>query len=375
MARTNESLVSIASALNKAALSKGQKKFNTLIKQIEQRRKHLSAWEAVAPVFQKKYVDELMPLLAAFREKQVQMVHRLHSVIDQKGLTKTERGIISDLVTHIAGELLVERDDAELKVIYNWHSQSDYDSEVAAEREEMKSALEAMIGTELGDDLDMNSPEEIIRRAHAKIDEQQAEEVAQNEAQEARRAKRKKSAKQIAAQARQEAEQAELGRSIREVYRKLASALHPDREPDPQERERKTALMQRVNQAYDKNNLLLLLELQLELEHIDQRAINDISEDRLKHYNSILKDQVDELNQEIFDVEARFRDSYGVPPFAEISPDTVVRKITGDIAGFQQDMRDIEKDIRALDDSGKIKSWLKAVKRQLAEDPFNQMPF
>ena len=51
-----------------------------------------------------------------------------------------------------------------------------------------------------------------------------------------------------------------MSQSIREVYRKLAGALHPDRESDPQERERKTALMQRVNQAYAKNNLLQLLD-------------------------------------------------------------------------------------------------------------------
>jgi hypothetical protein len=56
---------------------------------------------------------------------------------------------------------------------------------------------------------------------------------------------------------------------------------HPDREPDPHERERKTALMQRANHAYGKNDLLKLLELQLELEHIDQPAyttLDDCSE-------------------------------------------------------------------------------------------------
>ena len=79
---------------------------------------------------------------------------------------------------------------------------------------------------------------------------------------------------------------------MREVYRKLASALNPDRESDPIERERKTALMQRVNQDYARNNLLELMELQLELEHIDQDALKNISQDRLKHYNAIMKEQI-----------------------------------------------------------------------------------
>ncbi len=48
---------------------------------------------------------------------------------------------------------------------------------------------------------------------------------------------------------RREAEAQQATQSVREVYRKLASALHPDRETDERQREAKTALMQRVNQA------------------------------------------------------------------------------------------------------------------------------
>ena len=52
----------------------------------------------------------------------------------------------------------------------------------------------------------------------------------------------------------------EASQSVRDVYRKLVSALHPDREADGAERERKTALMQRANQAYERNDLLELLD-------------------------------------------------------------------------------------------------------------------
>src|SRR5260370_34474944 len=108
------------------------------------------------------------------------------------------------------------------------------------------------------------------------MDQRQAQDALENQAREARRAKRKKTPRQLAAEAREQVEQAELSLSIREVYRKLASALHPDREPDPQERERKTPLMPRANQPDGKNSLLQLLQLQLELEYIDQSAINNI---------------------------------------------------------------------------------------------------
>jgi hypothetical protein len=375
MTRTNRRSVSIAPDHNKASLSKGQKAFNTLIQQIEKRRHRLGAWEAVTPVFQNKYTDELLPLEKVCTDLQVKMVHLLEQAYDEKGLTKSERRTISELIAGLAGELIEEQDDAQLKAIYNRHSQSDYDSEAATELEGMKSALEAMLGEELGNDIDMSSPEDLLQRAHAKMEEGYAREAAENQAREERRAKRKKSAKQLAAEARQEAEKAELSQSIREVYRKLASALHPDRETDPLERERKTALMQRANQAYGNNNLLQLLELQLELEHIDQSAINNISEDRLKHYNAILKEQVGELDQEILYVEARFRDAYGIAPFVRISPDTVVRSLAGDIAAVRQSVRDLEEDLLVFQDLKALKSWLKSVKRQRAALQFDEIPF
>ncbi|MDI7066794.1 hypothetical protein QMO17_36840, partial [Klebsiella pneumoniae] len=107
--------------------------------------------------------------------------------------------------------------------------------------------------------------------------------------------------------------------------------LHPDRESDPEERKRKTVLMQRVNEAYGKNNLLHLLELQLELEHIDQNAIDNLSEDRLRHYNKILREQVGELDDEIMFVEMAFKERYGLDPMASITPKNVMHGLTEDV--------------------------------------------
>jgi hypothetical protein len=375
MTKAIRQAVSIAPGHNQANLSRGQKAFNTLIKRIEKRRARLQAWESVTPAFQKQYVDALLPLERESIDLRVKMIYRLDAVWDQKGLTKTERRTVSELIAGLAGDLLPASGNEPLKAIYNKHSPSSYDSEAAAELEEMKSALEAMLGVELGDDLDMSSPDEVLQRARAKMEAQQAQQAAERQNREARRAKRTKSAKQLAAQAKHDAQQAELSQSIREVYRKLASALHPDREPDPQERERKNALMQRANHAYGKNDLLKLLELQLELEHIDQSAINDISEDRLTHYNRILKEQLGELDQEILHVEAGFRQAYGISPFADVAPGTVLRNLTNDIDGLRQSMRDLEADLLVFDDLKQFKGWLKQLKRQHAAMHLDDMPF
>ncbi len=375
MTRTHVKTVSIATAPDQTQLSKGQKAFNKLIKEIEKRRAFLVAWEAAVPLYQQKYAGELMPLLSTSEDLQIKMVYCLDRASEQKGLSKTERRKVADLIVGLANNLLAENDDAELKAIYNKHSKSDYDSEEAASVQEMKSALEEFLDVDLGDDLDMRSPEEILQRAQAHMEEKQSQLDAERQAREDRQAKRKKSAKQIAQEERQAAEEQEISQSIREVYRKLASALHPDRETDPLERERKTALMQRANQAYQKNNLLQLLELQLELEHIDQSAIDNLSEERLKHYNKILKEQLSELEQEIMHVEMRFRTQFEISPFIPLSPANLMRQLSQEIIAMQEAIGGLEHDLIAFEDIKNLKAALKDLRRPSRRDPFDDCPF
>lgn len=359
MTRTHVKAIGIATGQNQSPLSKSQKAFNTLIKQIEQRRTHLAAWEAAIPPYRQKYAGELVPLVEALEALQARMAYSLDRAIGLKGITKTERSKIAHLITSLARELLDGRDDAELKALFNKHSRTDYDSEEAASLKDAQSALEEMLGVELGDDMDMNSPEDILKRVEAHVHEWQAQYEAEQQAQEERMAKRKKSSKQLAREAQKQAEEAQISQSIREVYRKLASALHPDREPDPVERDRKTALMQRANLAYGNNDLLQLLELQLELEHIDQAALNSLSESRLKHFNKILKEQLGELKQEILNIEGGFKAQFRIPSYFDLPPSALISMLNCDITSVQLAIRGLEMDLLAIEDVKLFKAWLK----------------
>ena len=93
----------------------------------------------------------------------------------------------------------------------------------------------------------------------------------------ARRSRRPPSARQLKAQ-----EQAQDAKAaLRSIYRQLASALHPDREPDPVERERKSALMSQANAAYERGDLTALLQLQLQAEQVDEAHIAQMADDKL----------------------------------------------------------------------------------------------
>ena len=367
--------ICITASQEQPVLSKAQKTFNNLIGKIEKKRAELQAWEVAMPHYQKRYTDELLPLVETSLDLQAEFLIRLDQISGQKGLSKIEIRKITHFVCDLACSLLKDRDDEQFKAIYNKHSGGDYDSEEADEIEGAKSMMEQMFGIDMnGIDLKA-SPDEMAKQLHEKMEALRAKYDAEHQSRTERKAKQKKSAKQIAKEQAQQAEEQKISQSIREVYRKLASALHPDRETDPSERERKTALIQRVNQAYDKKNLLELLELQLEIEHIDLASMKNISQERLTGYNKILKEQLRELEEEIFHVENDFKMRCRISPFEQLNPATLSNSINRNIADIRKTIKEIEKDMSAIQDIKTTKSWLKKMGRKSDKRDFDEIDF
>ncbi|MBA3957322.1 MAG: hypothetical protein H0X51_02845 [Parachlamydiaceae bacterium] len=88
-------------------------------------------------------------------------------------------------------------------------------------------------------------------------------------------------------------------KGLSNIYKRLVKELHPDLEQDLEKRLEKEKVMKQLTVAYEKNDLLLLLALEAEwLGNVDLHA-ETLSEESLKAYNSLLKDQIDDLKDEI----------------------------------------------------------------------------
>lgn len=351
-----------------SGLSKDQKAFNALLRQIEQRRDLLATWEQVSAESQPVYVQKLLPLRTRFTTLSVELIFKLDAQFDHDKLSLSDRQAISALILHLLeshGDDV--GDEAQLKALYNRHSGSDFDHDMTLEVEELKAHMEAMFGESLGDDLDMSSPDEVMARARAKMAEYQAREEAKKAARAERKTARSGSAKADAAAARREAAQAELTQSLRDIYRKLASALHPDREPDEQLRVRKTEMMQSLNAAYEKQDLLHLLELQIQLQQIDQHALNDLGDARLKHYNKLLKEQATDLERELLMTEDRFRAIYGIHSPQRLTPNSAKQFLHLEIVRMQDSIDGVTHDLEMFADLKLFKRWLKEMKRGIKE--------
>ena len=373
---TNQKIVVVKNAVNPKLLSPAQKKFNGLIQKIESQRKRLAEWQETFDRVRQDAEKKLIPLRTTLYEHQTEMVKLLDRQFISYKFTRLQQEKLTYVICELCTELLRTTDASELKAIYNRYSAGDYDAEVQEETEMagefIKAMLEHEFGVELDDDeFDANNPQATAERLAEKIKQQQA----QTEAEFATRPKRKKSAKQLAKEAREAEEASKVSKSIQSVYRQLTKVLHPDREQDPVERERKNELMQQVTVAYGKRDLLKLLELQLAVEQIDQNTLNNVAVDQLKHYNKVLSEQLREIQDEVLHKEDEIRVLLGIDPFEPLSPKRLGQLLKQDLRLLQESIALLQMDLRQLQDVKQLKAWLKGFRIPEPEfDPFMDDP-
>ena len=147
---------------------------------------------------------------------------RLHTA----ELTATHRRSATQIILALS-EALEHKHDSQVQAIFNQHH---------CEEDAQALAEEARAGAE--------HAKAVFEAGLRQYREQQQR---LEDKRQAKKAKKKPAARQL----KDAQQKMDANTALRTVYRQLASALHPDREPDEAERLRKTALMSEVNAAYD----------------------------------------------------------------------------------------------------------------------------
>ena len=351
--------------------NKVQQRFARLVKQVDQRKRRLRAWYDTQPAIQRE-LAEYHAALNAYRRTNHDLVLLCDRVHAHPSFTRAERERLRAFICQVAGDLLAEPGFEDLKPIYNRHSRSDFDAEAAfgdaVNARVMRSMMEEMFGIDFGD-ADVSSTEKLQAFTEAQLnaleqDEQEREQAREQAQGTGRRSGRKKSARQVEREAEREAEQTRIGKVLQDVFRKLAVALHPDLEQDPTERIRKTELMQQVNVAYEAKDLLRLLELQLELEQIDPDHASGVAEDRLRHYNAILDQQVKQLDVELDELEMPWRLELDLAPPAPITPAEMLGRIHDDAEDMRREHATLRRQLDSFQDVTRLKAWLRSQTRR-----------
>lgn len=362
-----------------ALLSKAQKEFNRLSKRVVKLEKELHDFRAEATRVEQRARVEFVPLQKQYMDYRAEMVHYFDEALGTHKLTKPEIKKLTDLIANMSNAL-INRGYDEFIPVFEKHTKLNVaEEDIAADRaasEMMKVVFSQRYGITFDPNVDVSTQEKfedyVAQQMALRQDQQQTAAAEQAE----RRAQRPKTAKQQAAEAKREAAEAKrraeekhATKSVRALYMDLVKALHPDREPDEAEKLRKTELLKKVTVAYENNELLTLLRLQLELDRTSQAHLENLAEDQLKHFNKLLREQTRELEDALYDEQMSYSSRSGSPSY--LLP--TVHSMAYDLKHMIQDVKVLVKSIvedlkNFRTDPAALKVFLKGYKVKSAAD-------
>ena len=349
--------ISVSKALaRRKPAGKAQQRFRKLVANIERKREELRQWHAYQQRYNQRITTEVEPVRLELLEQQRQMAVLIDELLSQRGLSRVERAKLRDILMSLLDAVLSAGHDETLAALRKKHTSPSTRQDQRLQMELTESLLTDVLGLDVDENHGASTVEELLDHAHRKM-EQRARSQRADERECGPRARR--SAAEDAVRAKRDQAAKEVNPSLREVFRKLVSALHPDREPDPTERARKDQLMRRVNQAYDANDLLTLLGLQLEIEQIDAAHLASTSAERLAHYNQVLREQLTRLEAELASAIQPFQECMDHWSGRALTVAGVDRQLSKDIAQLQEAVRELTQDRAIFRDPARLRARLR----------------
>lgn len=308
-------------------VDKKQRALNNLLARVEQLRAQCDARKRQLEEALVFFYGHVAPRLRSVVDRRTTLVRALQPCLHDRRLTAADRRILADVLARQVDMIFQHSDQRPADDIValfeelNGLALADLEqAEADAARAEFSDFCASMgLDVDVPDLSPDMSPEDVAASA-AQFAERLEQELSEAAAREQARASRRRP---TAGQRREEAQQQRLEQarrnSIGVVYKRLARALHPDLETDPEARDRKTALMQQVTTACEANDLHTLLRLEAEYIHAAAGDPGTLAAETLDAYTMMLKQQVAELEAEWFELPLNPRyadvigDSFGVP--------------------------------------------------------------
>ena len=348
-------------------LAPAQQRFNKLLEKIELLTQKLAQTQAMADTFRPVYSSTLQPLQARRDATLRKMVLWLDGRLQQKGLTPAVLRDAKALVCALS-EGLALAGDAEMRALHDRHSPQSLPDKEKSAAEDLQDMMHRMAGVNVSDLNEGASAQDLLHAGMERVRQQMADEQAEKEARaRASRESKPRSAAQQKALARQQDAQG----ALRSIYRQLASALHPDREPDALERVRKTGLMGQVNAAYARRDLMALLTLQLRFEQIDATAISRMTADKMAALTLLLKEQAAALEENLFASMARVQDEFGLSPFTPVTAAGLTLELDAQALGLAEMVAMMQDDLHSVQTDAGLKRWIKMQKKVSAAEAFD----
>jgi hypothetical protein len=357
-------------AAAQAKLTPAQQRFNQLLAQIEKLSGQIQRLKTWSDRHRYTHIQALRESVQQAQVHRKSLLLFVHERLQTADFTDRQQRMARGLVRGWIGQLSAAADPQVQALVDEYVSEEDT-QEAAEEQAEAAQALRERIEEALGQPLNKPSqyqtPEEMMAAGMRQWQQQQEANEAKKNAKRTARKAQKQAQKKNAAAEKGEVPVAlmrelDAKSAIRTIFRQLASALHPDREPDEQERLRKTGWMSEVNAAYEKNDLTTLLRLQMQVSQVSPKNTAGtalMADDKLIAMSLLLKEQVAALEDDLEQLENRLSRELCVPVRAD-ADEAVMAQSLQRLQADQRYITDtLAADLRRIQNEAELKRWLK----------------
>ncbi|MEJ2898227.1 molecular chaperone DnaJ [Acinetobacter sp. NS-4] len=261
--------------------SKPEKKLNRLIDEIERLKQQLEQWQQAQHEIRAYSQKALMPAYRELYTTLYEQMQTLWNSLSSYDLSKSDTAQVEDKIQALArllqgSRMLNQKQMDEVDKMHTYYQQA---SEYSQKKKPKKKIAESFDESE----------NQGIEEDHYESEGWNSEQY--------------QHAREQAKLKRQQDKQAQaeklVSQSLKTVYLKIASMIHPDREPDESKKAAKTELLQRANEAYEQEDLFFLLKLQLEVEQSKTGSNKGLSTEQVKFYQQALEAQSQSLKKQI----------------------------------------------------------------------------
>lgn len=357
----------LATALKLASvterLSPAQQNFNQLLERIERLNKQQVALKQLCDAHRPRYLQRITLLRRKLHEFQRELALWIDQRLERKGLTAKQRSSATMILCELCCQL-VDKGDSDMQTIFDKHSEERFEQQDKMAAAALREAMEEFLGESLLGDETLDSIDDVFQ---AGLNQMHEAESTRQSAQRARAKKKKLTAKQLKVQD----ELDEANSTFRLLFRQLASALHPDRESDADERIRKTALMCEVNAAYERRDLVALLQIQLQIQMKSANSTAKMAEEKIVSLNLLLKQQIKDLENQLNMERHQARHDFGLDYYEAVNQTNLSRSMILNTMLIEKDIDLLQRDLQNFADDTYFKRWLKT-QNHLMNDDMNE---
>lgn len=353
----------VVATLNKP--SAAQKRFNTLMARIDAEQAQAAALRHAMEVHGHAHHQAMAELASQGDRLQKSMVMfldaRIQAPTKSKGLTARQKQQATHLLLSLC-EQIAPPHDAELQAVWTRYSEADQDDAQADAQalQEAQELLESVLGEDFAQGRSFETPEDMVRAAMAFEEHKRQAQAEKREAKRAaKRAARQGNSGPTAREQAAAQKDLDAQNALRTVFRQLASALHPDREPDEALRKRKTEWMSEVNAAYERKDLSALLRIQLQSEMVDAGKAAALSDAKLQAMCALLAEQVKALEADNWQLRQSMQYSLGYPAHLRYDEAQLLAVMHQARADMENDLAHMQADLQRVQDDKELKAWLK----------------